>query len=42
MFLMWLGEQISEKGIGGGISIIIFIRSVSGLPTASRGNTRAC
>ena len=37
MFLMWLGEQISEKGIGNGISIIIFISIVSGLPTAVGG-----
>ena len=34
MFLMWLGEQITEKGIGNGISLIIFISIVSGLPTA--------
>lgn len=32
--LMWLGEQISSKGIGNGISIIIFIGIVSGLPGA--------
>ena len=37
MFLMWLGEQISEKGIGNGISIIIFISIVSGLPSAVGG-----
>jgi len=37
MFLMWLGGQISEKGIGNGISIIIFISIVSGLPTAVGG-----
>ena len=37
MFLMWLDEQISEKGIGNGISIIIFISIVSGLPTAVGG-----
>jgi len=37
MFLMWLGEQISEKGIGNGISIIIFVSIVSGLPTAVGG-----
>ena len=36
-FVMWLGEQISEKGIGNGISIIIFISIVSGLPTAVGG-----
>ncbi len=34
MFLMWLGEQITEKGIGNGISIIIFAGIVSGLPSA--------
>ena len=32
--LMWLGEQITNKGIGNGISIIIFIGIISGLPTA--------
>ena len=37
MFLMWLGEQISEKGIGNGISIIILVSIVSGLPTAVGG-----
>ena len=31
--LMWLGEQITSKGIGNGISIIIFIGIISGLPT---------
>ena len=31
-FLMWLGEQITEKGIGNGISIIIFAGFVSGVP----------
>lgn len=34
MFLMWLGEQITEKGIGNGISLIIFISIISGLPPA--------
>ncbi|CUX96210.1 Protein translocase subunit SecY [Candidatus Gullanella endobia] len=34
MFLMWLGEQITEKGIGNGISIIIFAGIVAGLPSA--------
>jgi preprotein translocase subunit SecY len=33
-FLMWLGEQITEKGIGNGISIIIFAGIVAGIPTA--------
>lgn len=32
LFLMWLGEQITKKGIGNGISIIIFIGIISGLP----------
>ncbi len=34
MFLMWLGEQINERGIGNGISVLIFIGIVAGLPTA--------
>jgi preprotein translocase subunit SecY len=34
MFLMWLGEQITERGIGNGISIIIFAGIVAGLPQA--------
>ena len=34
MFLMWLGEQITERGLGNGISIIIFGGIVSGLPSA--------
>lgn len=34
MFLMWLGEQITERGIGNGISIIIFAGIAAGLPTA--------
>jgi preprotein translocase subunit SecY len=38
MFLMWLGEQITERGIGNGISIIIFSGIVAGLPAAI-GNT---
>jgi preprotein translocase subunit SecY len=33
-FLMWLGEQITEKGIGNGISILIFAGIVAGIPTA--------
>jgi len=35
MFLMWLGEQITERGIGNGISIIIFAGIVAGLPAAA-------
>ena len=34
MYLMWLGEQISERGIGNGISLLIFASIVSGLPPA--------
>ncbi len=37
MFLMWLGEQITERGIGNGISILIFTGIVAGLPTAIGG-----
>jgi len=37
MFLMWLGEQITERGIGNGISIIIFAGIVAGLPSAVGG-----
>jgi len=37
VFLMWLGEQISERGIGNGISIIIFAGIVAGLPAAIGG-----
>ena len=32
-FLMWLGEQITNKGIGNGISIIIFVGIISSMPT---------
>ena len=37
MFLMWLGEQITERGIGNGISMIIFAGIVAGLPSAIGG-----
>ncbi|MEE9343147.1 MAG: preprotein translocase subunit SecY [Gammaproteobacteria bacterium] len=37
MFLMWLGEQVTERGIGNGISIIIFAGIVAGLPSAIGG-----
>ena len=37
MFLMWLGEQITERGLGNGISIIIFAGIVAGLPSALAG-----
>lgn len=36
-FLMWLGEQITERGIGNGVSLIIFAGIVSGLPSAVIG-----
>ena len=35
LFLMWLGEQITERGIGNGISLIIFAGIVAGLPVAT-------
>ena len=37
MFLVWLGEQITDRGIGNGISLIIFASIVSGLPSAVAG-----
>ncbi|MCO7224979.1 preprotein translocase subunit SecY [Pleionea sp. CnH1-48] len=37
MFLMWLGEQINERGIGNGISMLIFAGIVAGLPGAIGG-----
>lgn len=37
MFLMWLGEQITERGLGNGISIIIFAGIAAGLPAAVAG-----
>ncbi len=37
LFLMWLGEQITERGIGNGISLIIFAGIVAGLPAAVGG-----
>ncbi|HLR30155.1 MAG TPA: preprotein translocase subunit SecY [Paenalcaligenes sp.] len=37
MFMMWLGEQITERGIGNGISILIFAGIVAGLPSAMGG-----
>jgi len=36
MFLMWLGELISEKGIGNGVSLLIFAGIVSGFPASIR------
>ena len=37
VFLMWLGEQITERGIGNGISVLIFSGIVAGLPSAVGG-----
>jgi preprotein translocase subunit SecY len=37
MFLMWLGEQITERGLGNGISILIFSSIAAGLPSAMGG-----
>jgi len=37
VFLMWLGEQITERGLGNGISLIIFAGIVAGLPSAIGG-----
>jgi preprotein translocase subunit SecY len=37
MFLMWLGEQITQRGVGNGISLIIFSGIVANLPTAIAG-----
>jgi len=37
MFIMWLGEQVTERGIGNGISLIIFAGIVAGLPRAIGG-----
>jgi preprotein translocase subunit SecY len=37
LFLMWLGEQITSRGVGNGISLIIFSGIVAELPTALAG-----
>ena len=37
MFLMWLGEQITERGLGNGISILIFAGIAAGLPSGIGG-----
>ncbi len=37
MFLMWVGEQITERGVGNGVSLIIFAGIVAGLPGAVLG-----
>jgi preprotein translocase subunit SecY len=42
MFLMWLGEQITERGLGNGISIIIFAGIAAGLPTQSVACSNWC
>ena len=41
MFLMWLGEQITERGVGNGISMIIFAGIVAGLPGGHRRHRRS-
>ena len=41
MLLMWIGEQITQKGIGNGISLIIFAGIVSGIPAAIGNTIRA-
>ena len=41
MFLMWLGEQITSRGIGNGSSLIIFAGIVANLPTRDRRHPRA-
>jgi len=41
MLLMWIGEQITQKGIGNGISLIIFAGIVSGIPSAISNTVRA-
>ena len=41
MFLMWLGEQITSRGIGNGISLIIFAGIVASLPAAIAGRSNS-
>ena len=41
MFLMWLGEQVTERGIGNGVSLIIFAGIVAGLPARGARHVRA-
>lgn len=41
MFLMWLGEQITERGVGNGISMLIFASIVSGMPAMISGILQA-
>ena len=40
-FIMWLGEQITERGIGNGMSLIIFAGIVVGLPRGGARDARA-
>src|ERR1700749_1230773 len=42
MFLMWLGEQITQRGIGNGTSLIIMAGNVSELPSGIAGTFRVC
>ena len=42
MFIMWLGEQITERGIGNGMSLIIFAGIVVSCPTPSCGRSTRC
>jgi preprotein translocase subunit SecY len=41
MFLMWLGEQITARGVGNGISLIIFVGIVAELPSRHGAVLRA-
>ena len=40
MFIMWLGEQITERGIGNGMSLLIFFSIVEGFPAGDRAHVR--
>jgi len=42
IFVMWLGEQITERGIGNGISLIICINIVGRVPTAVQATSSRC
>ena len=42
MFLMWLGEQITERGLGNGISILIFGGIAAACPTPSAACSNWC
>ena len=39
-FIMWLGEQITDRGVGNGMSLLIFAGIVVGLPRGVRGSDR--